>query len=233
MTATARPKTSLRFRGRSFVALVLAPELPIAEWLQDLDGLLERSPGFFRDRAIVIDVTALKCEPDDLTGLVAGLKERGIRIMGIEGADPAELGLELPPVIGGGRPAADIALPDGEKPAPKTAPRLATSLVIETPVRSGQSIIHPDGDVIVVGTVGSGAEIVAGGSIHVYGALRGRAVAGSMGNAQARIFCRKLEAELLAIDGLYHTAEDVEPQLRGRPVQVWLSGETMMFSALD
>ena len=233
MTTKARPKTSLRFRGRSFVALVLAPELPISDWLKDLDGLLERSPGFFHDRAIVIDVTAMKGEKDDFVSLVAGLSERGIRIMGLEGADPAEFGLELPP-IGGGRPAGDIVLPGGEKAETVGKPqRHPTSLLVETTVRSGQSIVHPDGDVIVVGAVGSGAEIVAGGSIHIYGALRGRAVAGSMGNAQARIFCRKLEAELLAIDGLYQTAEDVEPQLRGRPVQVWLTGDRMMFSALD
>jgi septum site-determining protein MinC len=113
------------------------------------------------------------------------------------------------------------------------APRPAPSLLVDHTVRSGQSILYPEGDVVVVGSVGSGAEVIAGGSIHVYGALRGRAIAGSMGNPQARIFCRKLEAELLAIDGLYHMADDTEPQLRGRPVQVWLSGETMMFSALD
>src|SRR6476620_9020344 len=72
---------------------------------------------------------------------------------------------------------------------------------MEEPVRSGQSVIFPHGDVTVVGQVASGAEVVAGGSIHVYGALRGRALAGSMGNPRARIFCRKNEAELLAIDG--------------------------------
>ena len=76
-------------------------------------------------------------------------------------------------------------------------------------MRSGQSVIFPEGDVTVLGSVGSGAEIVAGGSIHIYGTLRGRAIAGATGNARARIFCRKLEAELLAIDGLYKTADDM------------------------
>ena len=75
------------------------------------------------------------------------------------------------------------------------------SLLIETPVRSGQSIVFTEGDVTVLGSVASGAEIVAGGSIHVYGALRGRAMAGVTATPRARIFCRKLEAELLAIDG--------------------------------
>src|SRR5690606_36432069 len=83
------------------------------------------------------------------------------------------------------------------------------SSVVTQPVRSGQSLIFPEGDVTIVGSVASGAEVVAGGSIHVYGTLRGRAMAGTMGNATARIFCRKLEAELVAIDGFYKTAEDM------------------------
>ena len=79
-------------------------------------------------------------------------------------------------------------------------------------VRSGQSVFFADGDVTVVGSVGSGAEVVAGGSIHVYGTLRGRAMAGTSGNSRARIFCRRIEAELLAIDGFYRTADQLDPQ---------------------
>ena len=118
-----------------------------------------------------------------------------------------------------------------ERPETKIA-RAMPSLLIDEPVRSGQSVIFTEGDVTIVGSVASGAEIVAGGSIHVYGTLRGRAMAGSVGNASARIFCRKLEAELLAIDGLYKTAEDMEPQLRGQAVQLWLDGETIMAEKL-
>ncbi len=100
-------------------------------------------------------------------------------------------------------------------------------------MRSGQTIYHPYGDVVVLGSVGSGAEIVAGGSIHIYGALRGRAMAGANGNAKARIFCRKIEAELLAIGGYYRTADDLEEDLRNRPIQAWLDGETMVIAALE
>jgi septum site-determining protein MinC len=99
-------------------------------------------------------------------------------------------------------------------------------------MRSGQYIEHLDGDVIVVGSVASGAEIVAGGSIHVYGRLRGRAIAGA-GYPRARIFCRKLEAELLSIDGLYLTADDMEASLRGRSVQVRLDGDSLLITAQD
>jgi septum site-determining protein MinC len=116
-------------------------------------------------------------------------------------------------------------------PAPQ--PPAQTTLLIEGSVRSGQSILHLEGDVTVLGSVASGAEIVSGGSIHVYGALRGRAIAGSTGNARARIFCRKHEAELLAIDGLYKTADDLGPQHRGQPVQVSLDGDSLILKPLD
>jgi septum site-determining protein MinC len=89
------------------------------------------------------------------------------------------------------------------------------------------------GDVTVIGSVASGAEVMAGGSVHVYGTLRGRAIAGLAGNSGARIFCQKLDAELLAIDGVYQTADDMDPSLRGRPIQAWLDGEQMKLTALD
>ena len=103
-------------------------------------------------------------------------------------------------------------------PAASQSPPPA-SLMIEDPVRSGQSVIFIEGDVTVLGSVGSGAEIVAGGSIHVYGTLRGRALAGATGNARARIFCHRVEAELLAINSYYRTADDIEESLRRRPAQ--------------
>ncbi len=94
-------------------------------------------------------------------------------------------------------------------------------------------MIFPWGDVTVLGSVASGAEVVAGGSIHVYGVLRGRAMAGSMGNALARIFCRKNEAELIAIDGYYRTAEQMDAKLRSRAVQASLEDGVVLISALD
>jgi septum site-determining protein MinC len=152
----------------------------------------------------------------------------------------------------GGRPAADFDAPAAEATAaPRdtghgmhaeparpvemqpTARAAVQSIIIKQPVRSGQSVIFPEGDVTIVGSVASGAEIVAGGSIHVYGTLRGRALAGSVGNASARIFCRKLEAELLAIDGLYKTAEDMDRKLLGQAVQFWLEGDAIMAEALN
>jgi septum site-determining protein MinC len=143
-----------------------------------------------------------------------------------------------------GRPAPEVAAgdisgaPAPEEPAVAEAPPAAAKplrgpcLFIDDSVRSGQTIEFPDGDVTVIGSVGSGAEIIAGGSIHVYGTLRGRAIAGSMGDNRARIYCRKLEAELLAIDGLYQTAEDMDSQFRGRAVQVRLKGDAITMESL-
>jgi len=100
-------------------------------------------------------------------------------------------------------------------------------------VRSGQSVVFPEGDITVVGSVSSGAELVAGGSIHVYGTLRGRAMAGINGNLSARIYCQKIEAELLAIDGYYRTAEEIDATLYSGPTQVWLQGDAVQITQLN
>jgi septum site-determining protein MinC len=167
--------------------------------------------------------------------LLSELRLRNLQIMGIEGADPAELGPDLPPLLRGGRAA---SLEPIEPPSPETPPAPppepeAASLLIETPIRSGQSVFFPDGDVIVLGSVASGAEIMAGGSIHIYGALRGQAFAGASGNKNARVFCRKLEAELVAIDSHYLTAEMLGTSLHGRSAHAWLNGGVLMVAPLD
>jgi septum site-determining protein MinC len=214
------------------MALVLAPERSLERWLAELDQLLTRSPGFFSGRAVLLDVGGLSLAKADLASLIVELHARSIRILGIEGADPDALGLGLPPALTGGRPAGDVEIRQNAARAAPVKPNATSSLLLENPVRSGQSIVFPEGDVTVVGSVSSGAEIIAGGSIHVYGALKGRAIAGSLGNTQARIYCRKLDAELLAIDGLYKTAEDTEPEFRGRSVQIWLDGDALGMAAL-
>lgn len=274
-------QNAIRFRGRSFVALVLAPELPFDDWLARLDALAEKSAGFFLGRPIVLDLKEVAINREGVAELVEKLGERGVRIMGVENAKPSQLGPGLPPEMRGGRPASDIdpvaeaeraaaAAAAAKEAAEKAAAEAAKdgadaearsqsaaaasaaaeaaataaaaagaapgqglpSLIIDQPVRSGQSIVFTEGDVTVLGSVASGSEIVAGGSIHVYGALRGRALAGATGNPNARIFCRRLEAELVAIDGLYKTAEDMQAQLRGQPAQVWLEGDAMKIATI-
>ena len=219
----------VRMRGRSYVAFVFAPVVPIHGWLEEIDAMLARSPGFFVGKPVVLDLSAVELSQSAIAHLVASLEQRNIRVLGIEGVDAAHLTTSMPPLLTGGRP---TVLIQNEPKKPEAKPK-PTSLLLESPVRSGQSIVFTEGDVTVLGSVGSGAEIVAGGSIHIYGALRGRAMAGVNGNSAARIFCQKIEAELLAIDGYYQTAEDIDANLRNRPAQAWLEGDIMRITSLN
>lgn len=258
----------MRFRGKSFIAIVLSPEHPRSEWFKEIDRIISRSPGFFLNRPIVLDVRGQKLSTDELEELHKEIVSRGIQVMGIEGVADMKLRPGLPPSISGGKSTSDIEAPgdsaadrkpekaDAEKPAPAKAEKPAGevageaaadtltetedksqssggSLLICEPVRSGQSILFPEGDVTVVGAVSSGAEIIAGGSIHIYGALRGRALAGISGNSNARIFCSRLDAELVAINGMYKVADDFEPEHIRKPVQIQLKDDRLIFETLD
>ena len=230
MDASAAPKPQLvRMRGRSYVAFVFCPAVPIVGWLEEIDATLARSPGFFVGKPVVLDLSAVDLGQSAIAHLVTSLEQRNIRVLGIEGVDAVHVTTSMPPLLTGGRP---CVLTQNEPKKPEAKPK-PTSLLLESPVRSGQSIVFTEGDVTVLGSVGSGAEIVAGGSIHVYGTLRGRAMAGVNGNSAARIYCQKIEAELLAIDGYYRTAEDISATLRSRPAQAWLDGDIMKITPLN
>jgi len=217
----------VRLRGRSFVAFVFAPVVPIVDWLAEIDATVARSPGFFVGKPIVLDLSSVDLSRAAITHLVVSLEKKNIRVLGIEGVDAALLTPTMPPLLTGGR---QCAVREAEQKLEVPPP---TSLLLDSPVRSGQSVVFPDGDITILGSVGSGAEIVAGGSIHVYGTLRGRAMAGVNGNSAARIYCQKIEAELLAIDGYYQTAEDLDAALRNRPAQAWLEGDIMRITPLN
>lgn len=278
----------MKFKGKSFIAIVLSPEPPFDAWFQEIDRIIARSPGFFIDRPIILDVRGTKIPIDDLEELLSGLSERSVRVMGIDGVAGTRLKPGMPPSFSGGRLASDVEVPEPvspKDPAPKgkeqenaatkpaetktiqnstsaaqskevasangndastAAPNGAadkaagpanipsgSSIVVTEPVRSGQSILHPEGDVTVIGSVSSGAEIIAGGSIHVYGTLRGRALAGVSGKDCARIFCSKLDAELVSINGLYKVADDFDGTLRNAPAQIRFENETLVFEALN
>ncbi len=229
-----RPLPQIRARGRSFMALVLSPEPPLADWLAALDAQVAKSAEFFAAKPVVLDCGLLTQDEAGLPGLVPALQERGIRLIEIEGADPAwpaTADWAWPQGFSGGRAIGTIEIPE-EAPPPPPDPARA-SLVLDEPVRSGQSVSFPDGDVVILGSVASGAEVSAGGSIHVYGALRGRALAGVGGNRSARILSLRMQAELLAIDGFYRVADDMPAQRLGQPTQARLDGETLVLSALD
>src|SRR5216683_3907351 len=231
MDGIAQPTHQLvRMRGRSYVAFVFSPVVPIVGWLEGIDATLARSPGFFVGKPVVLDLSAVDLSQTAIAHLVTSLEQRNIRILGIEGVDAVHLTTSMPPLLTDGR---QCVLTPNETKKPEAKPPKPMSLLLEIPVRSGQSVVFADGDVTVLGSVGSGAEIVAGGSIHIYGALRGRAMAGVNGNPAARIYCQKIEAELLAIDGYYQTAEDISATLRNRPAQAWLDGDIMKITPLN
>lgn len=226
---TERPSTSFKFRGGCFHALVLKPETPLSSWLADVDALLERSPGFFAKKSVVIDVSDLSLTKQNFLDLLDELSRREIRILGIEGANPSDFDGRIPILAKTQTAKANST----ESPAfASSTPSPASSLIIEAPVRSGQLVVCPDGDVTVVASVASGAEIVAAGSVHIYGTLRGRALAGAYGNPRARIFCRRLEAELIAIDGHYIVADEIETRLRQVPVRAWLDGDALKIATM-
>jgi septum site-determining protein MinC len=261
---------SIRFRGLSFDALALEPEAPLSAWIDRLDVYIAQFPFFFARKSIVIDLSNLQLDRPGAVEFVKNLTGRGIRILGLAGADPGWTSEDLPPILRRARAGAmgnqtnvDSAVETGGaanglnageraafleianalavdgQPAPSSPsepplrPNIVAPLVVDSPVRSGQTIHYPDGDVTVVGSVASGADVIAGGSIHIYGALRGRAFAGADGEAQSRIFCRRLEAELVAVGGVFLTADEIAPNVRGQPIQAWLEQDSIRIARLD
>jgi septum site-determining protein MinC len=231
MATATQPLRSFQLCSRSLLAFVLKPEAPLGRWIAEADTWLSRSPGFFAGKPVVVDVSGLMLTKPKMLKLIADLNARHIRIMGIIGADPSITDPNLPPVLSGERKAKPGAANEMLKPQSPIACAPLASLLVDSPVRSGQSIFH-EGDVTIIGSVSSGAEIVAMGSIHIYGTLRGRVLAGADGNAKAHIFCRRLEAELIAIDGYYRMADEIAPFL-GKSVHAWLEGGVLSIKALD
>ncbi len=232
--APGRPLQQIRVRGRSFMALVLSPEPPLDDWMVALDRQIAKSAAFFESKPVILDCGLLTGDDDGLAALVPALAERGIRLIEIENADAgwaATADWAWPQAFSGGRAIGAVEIP--EAPLPPPPDPAASSLVVEEPVRSGRQVSFPDGDLVILGSVASGAEVSAGGSVHVYGTLRGRALAGVGGNRAARVLCRRLHAELIAVAGIYMVADDMPAARLGQSVQARLDGERLVLSALD
>ncbi len=236
MSSPLSQRKSLTFRARTYTAFVITPRPPIVDWLVELDATLARCKTFFAGHPVALDLSAVQLSANGIAHLIANLEERNIRVFGIEGIESADETARLPPILRGGRGTDKLGLEEFGPVADAdaaAAEQKAASLLIETPVRSGQSVVFIEGDVTVLGSVGSGAEIIAGGSIHVYGTLRGQAMAGAAGNTRARIFCHRFEGELLAIGTCYRTADEIEESVRRGPAQAWLDGDTLKISAMN
>ncbi|EYD72894.1 Septum site-determining protein MinC [Rubellimicrobium mesophilum DSM 19309] len=229
---TVRP---YQIRGRFLTAIALRLEGPADQrMMADLDAQIRQTPQFFADAPMVLDLelAAGAVTPEDLASLVEHLRFRRISVFAVQGgtreqkAAAATLGLISIPA-GRDAPARGADREEAPAPAATPAPTGPVNRLVTSPVRSGQTIMAEKGDLIVVGTVGSGAELIAAGNIHVYGQLRGRASAGVFGDETARIFCQSLDAELLSIAGLYHTSESLDPLVRRLSVQVLLRGDRL------
>lgn len=252
--AAARPEP-FRLRGGNFNLLVLRLLDPRPDAvLPALGDQFRRAPGFLRFAPIVIGLADLEAAPEevDFRGLVAGLRALEIVPVGTTGGSPqmrqAAVAAGLPPLravggrdseteveLGGTAPAAAPAeAPVAPVPAPAPQPQGSArrAVLVTEPVRSGQRIYAEGADLIVTATVNPGAEVIADGNVHVYGALRGRAIAGAQNDAEARIFALNFDPELIAIAGYYAVREGLGEAPIGRPVQVRLEGEEMRFGPL-
>lgn len=206
-------------------------------------------PSLFLDAPVLVDLGALGDAAAALPFADLVRAMRACKLVPVAAANVPEelrgavsdagLGLWRAPLGGRPRPAldADVETPAPEPVAPSPAPVAARPpftgpVVVTNPVRGGQVIHARDNDMVILAPVNPGAQVIADGHLHVYAPLRGRAVAGATGLPGARIFCQKLEAELVAVSGAYVMADEIPPRLRGSAVQIFLDGEECRIQAL-
>lgn len=241
--------------GQVGIANLRIRNLDVARLVEEMRSRVERAPKLFLRAAVVIDFGGLSQVPDQATAraLLDGLRGTGVLPVALAyGSSDTErlaeaLGLPLLAKFRAqyertGEPA-DANVPPPSTPVPTATPQAAAPAPAPTTappapgmihaglVRSGQQVYADNRDLTVLTGVGAGAEVMADGSVHIYGPLRGRALAGAQGNAQARIFCREFHAELVAIAGHYKVLEDIPAALRGKPVQVWLEDDQLHIEA--
>ncbi|TPG05444.1 septum site-determining protein MinC [Rhodanobacter glycinis] len=244
----------LRF-GQVGIACVRVRRVDAAALCDELERRVRAAPQMFARAAVVLDLSHLLALPDDgaVDALLEAVRSAGMLPVGIAyGTSETEalakrMGL---PLIAKFRAAYE---PANGGPAPVETPARAEPVaqvqrepILSAPapgsmqgaqqhagsVRSGQQVYARDRDLIVIGAVANGAEVIADGNIHIYGGLRGRAMAGAQGDAKARIFVSDFRAELVAIAGQYRVFEQIPDDLEGQSVQCWLDGEKLMIAKL-
>ncbi|GHE22411.1 septum site-determining protein MinC [Halomonas urumqiensis] len=243
-----RDSMAFTFKGGMLPMTVMELTSADPERIRDqLAGKLSQSPAFFQHTPVVLSVEKLDEPHLALERICAVCRAHKLLPVAVRGGpEPVKqsawaLGLGWFPPQEASRPRALESVAPAE---PESALEVADEL--ETPpgvtsggriyrgtVRSGQQVTAPEGDLVVVGAVNAGAEVLAAGSVHVYGALRGRALAGIHGDAMASIFCRELRAELLSVAGNYKRLEDIDPRLLGTTVQVRLDGDQLGITSLS
>jgi septum site-determining protein MinC len=217
-------------QGAVFTVMVVrAGMLRDPGFAAELAQQVQRSPRFFLNAPVVLDLRGTEdfTRKEEFVEARQLLRDHTLALIGIQNANPGQLdaaqaaGLAsfAPNSTQPSRPRPAAAAP---APQPAIAPAPAKSLLVTQPVRSGTQVYARGGDLVVTAPVSPGAEIMADGNIHVYAALRGRALAGANGDAEARIFCSRLEAELISIAGHYLVSDQLPPEQRGAAVQIAL-----------
>jgi septum site-determining protein MinC len=207
-------------QGALFTVMVVrAAMLREPAFEKDLAQQIGRSPRFFQNAPVVLDLRGVEnlTEPHEFETVKDKLHGLTLTLVGVQNAQPAQLEAATAAGLASFAPNA-ASQPRG---GPAAAPAPKTRLVTE-PVRSGTQIYARGGDLVVTAAVSPGAEIVADGNIHVYGVLRGRALAGAGGDTEARIFCTRFEAELVSIAGRYLVSEQLPDNSKSAPVQIAL-----------
>ena len=234
VSAAIEPIFELKF-GQVGIANLRVFDGDAAALQAELAARVAASPQLFARAPLVLDLSSLPRLPDAATvqTLLQAVRDAGLLPVGLAygTAENEELAKTLGvPLFAKFRAAYE------SKSAPKAAaeptPPAPTALRHAKPVRSGQQVYARGRDLVLAATVGNGAEIIADGSIHCYGRLSGRALAGAQGDASARIYCMDFQAELVSIAGHYRVFEDIPAELRGKPAQAWLDGEKLILEKL-
>jgi septum site-determining protein MinC len=206
-----------------------------------LTGRIATAPQFFRRTAVCLDLVALKGVPDaaEVRTVIDAVRRAGMRVIGLAGG-AAEMeavsdALSLP-ILSAFRASRDpVSTPEPAQPTPaptELADSAFATLIQHQTVRSGQRIYARNRDLVVTAAIGAGAEVMADGCLHIYGSLRGRAMAGARGLLTARVFCQEFHAELVSIAGVFRVFETIPAELGGKPVQAWLEGEDLHFARI-
>ncbi len=222
---------SVRVRDPDPAALRAALEVRVAE-----------APALFARAPVVVDLSFLSPQPDDdkVRALLDAVRAAGMLPAGLAWGDSAtdelaqRLGLPLIAKFRAAYEPAAKATPAAPEPqAPPAAPAAgAATLQHLHPVRTGQQVYAQGSDLVVVGTVANGAEVLADGNVHVYGSLRGRAFAGATGDKSTRIFCSAFHAEIVSIAGHYRVFEELPKEFTGRAVQIRLDQDKLKIEHL-
>jgi len=217
-------KPSLELKGASFTLSVLhINSSDLQAVMTELDSKLAQAPQFFLGAPLVVNLSAIQHDSLNLSALKDLLVSRQLVIVGITGATTVlskqakDLGLAI---VKAGK----------QSSTPPPAPR--QTKIVKQNIRSGQQVYAKNGDLIIFGAVGNGAEVIADGSIHIYGALRGKAMAGAAGDTSAVIIAHSLEAELVSIAGQYWLAENLQQHSSDKSGCIRLDGESLMVESL-